>query len=113
MGAYIVGTNMPGYLPMGDPYAASRFGHARDILLSELRQAEDDMWMGDDNAETAKAKCQEFRSARGEVRKMRARHFPKNIFSGDTVYADGLAYWIHYDPDINAEEYNAENGWNG
>lgn len=111
MGAYIVGQNMPGYLPIGDPFATETFSSARDILLSELRQAEDDMWTGEENQETARAKCQEFRSARGEVRKMRARHFAKDRFSGDTVYADDLAYWIHYDPDIDVEEYNAENGW--
>lgn len=111
MGAFIVGTNMPGYLPTGDPYAVETFGEARETLLEELRQTENDAWMGD--SENAKRVARECRSARGNVRKMRAKHFPKDRFSGDTVYADGIAYWIHYDPDVNAEEYNGNGEYLG
>ncbi len=39
---YVIGSNMPGYMPDSDPFECSTFNHARDCIVEELRMRRDD-----------------------------------------------------------------------
>lgn len=75
---YIIGNNMPGYMPDAEPFAVvGTFDDAKQALIDELKFAEDYA----NNEEEA----EEYAEAAEDV----------NLWSGpDTIRVGNLVYWI-------------------
>lgn len=74
---YVIGSNIPGYLPDSDPYETSSFEEAKSDLIASLL-CEADYAINDEDAESYTDAAADVRSWTGP----------------DTVYVCGRAYWI-------------------
>lgn len=85
---WVIGWNMPGYLPESDPYTVEGTEDwARRALAEEVDRAWDQHVMGhdDDQSESECPTCAEYQQAMDDLLLGTAPL---------TAYADGLAYWV-------------------
>src|SRR5437016_5443016 len=84
---YVVGHNMPGYLPESDPYVFADWESARNDLIWELDSIADYFDQGDQDDE---------RTAAGSTAADRALAEAKALKPGETflAYVDIECYWL-------------------
>lgn len=80
---YIVGWNMPGYMPETDPVEFDDFAEAREYLVEELDRSTD---MIADSGTYSEA---DFQEAEGAIAQVKDAQVPVHI-----DFPDGYVYWI-------------------
>lgn len=104
---YVVGHNLPGYLPESDPWITDSWESARDALIDDLERLADHAsdLAGDLDLEAIDEMQEEFRQTLQSIDRAQAelRALPEGF--DYLTYADGLAYWLSItDEEVNTED---------